>query len=444
MNRDGGLSRDVGGAEREFASALLRVPERISDARLLVASDQISDQHVRSVLSLIYAEDDAGRRLTPQGAADLLDKLNLHTPDGGWSSFMAVLECETISAAYLPFHARVITEAYRMRKATELMRTSAIELDEARAGTGDGDEVIDRHMAALETVEERDGDVQESVDAIDAGAELVEAIARGEKYSGVATGLLDLDNALLGMRPGEMYVIGARPAQGKTTLALQIALNAATVGVRTVFFSLEVPTQELGERLVANLSGVNGSDIRKREFGVTRLAGLRDAAQKIPKALHLKADSATTIQKLRGVLRRYKRRNGLGLCVIDYLQLLHAPGAENRVREVSIISAALKDLAKELACPMLVCCQLNRAAEGEEPRISHLRESGSIENDSDVVMLLAADKEAKTIDCMIAKNRHGPACKVTFYWDRELFKVRDFGVIRSEEIHFDKPQTWED
>lgn len=434
MNPQGLLGRTVPEAEREFVSALMVDPGRIGDARLMVAPDQIEDQHTRSVLSLLYAEDDANRTIKGPALVDALEKAGLHTPDGGWTSFVEFLSYEAISSAYLTFHGNVITEGHRSRMADKLMRAAQLDLSESRPGTGECDEVIDRLDAGLVALEERGSEIQENAGAFESATDLVESIERGETYGGVQTELLDLDDKLLGMRPGEMYVIGARPGCGKTTLALQIALNAANAGVRTVFFSLEVQTSELSERLISNISGIESQDIRRRSLSREQKIKARNALDQIPKSLQLMTDAGTSTHKLRGILRRWKRKHGLGLAVIDYLGLLSAPGAENRVREVSVISSSLKELSKELACPFLVCCQLNRTADGDAPRLSHLRESGSIEQDSDVVLLLSADPQGSVLDCNIAKNRHGQTGPVKLSFVRETFRVRNFGLVQGEEL----------
>jgi replicative DNA helicase len=265
----------------------------------------------------------------------------------------------------------------------------------------------------------------------------IEAAHRHDRrVIGVATGLMDLDRKIGGLKPGNLVILAARPSMGKTALATNIAVNAAKAGARTAFFSIEMPGADLTTRLIAQEAGLSadalfhgGLDVDAFDVIVQGEATL----SKLP--LEIDDTSGLTIGALRSRARRMKRRGGLGLIVIDYLQLMASQDRRrdgNRTQEVSEISCGLKAVAKDLDVPVLALSQLSRAVEQREdkrPHLADLRESGSIEQDADVVMFLFREeyylsrkdphdltpaeidllKETRSIaEVIVAKNRNGP------------------------------------
>ena len=243
--------------------------------------------------------------------------------------------------------------------------------------------------------------------AVDMAAE---AFGRDGGLSGVSTGLIDLDRMLGGLHPSDLIILAGRPSMGKSALAANIAFHVAksyaydiqpdgsrktSNGGVVAFFSLEMSAEQLAMRVLAETSGVPSDRLRKGEIDASEFGRVRDAALEIQEApLHFDDTGGLSISKLAARARRLKRQQGLDLIVIDYLQLL--TGAENsrtdnRVQEVSMITQGLKALAKELAVPVLALSQLSRQVENREdkrPQLSDLRESGSIEQDADMVMFV--------------------------------------------------------
>ncbi len=258
------------------------------------------------------------------------------------------------------------------------------------------------------------------------------------KFRGVPTGFADLDNILSGLQKSDLVIVAARPSIGKTSFALDLARNAAikskiSVGV----FSLEMSSDQLVDRMLAAQAKVNLWGLRT---GNLDSDSEDDDFQKIGDAMGVLSeapiyidDSATAnIMEMRTMARRLQAEHGLDLLIIDYLQLMEGRGNrsnENRVQEISEISRGLKTLAKELNVPVVALSQLSRAVENRSPQIpklSDLRESGSIEQDADVVMFLyREDREnpetenKNIIDVIIAKHRNGPIGKVSLYFDEE-------------------------
>ncbi len=295
-----------------------------------------------------------------------------------------------------------------------------------------------------------------------------EAYNREGGLSGLSSGLADLDDKLGGLHPSDLIIIAARPSMGKTALGLNIAFNVArryawepqpdgtrkTVnGGVVAFYSLEMAGEQLAMRVLAEVSGVPSDKIRKGEINATEFGRIRDASLEIQEApLHIDDSGGLSIGKLCARARRLKRTSGLDLIVIDYVQLVtgdNLSSQANRVQEVSQITMQLKALAKELSVPVIALAQLSRQVENREdkkPQLSDLRESGSIEQDADVVMFIyreeyykgraepregtpehlawqeEMDKIAGIAEIIIGKQRHGPIGVVKTHYNAELTK----------------------
>ncbi len=280
------------------------------------------------------------------------------------------------------------------------------------------------------------------------------AKASDSHVTGVTTGLIDLDRQLGGLHGSDLIILAGRPSMGKTALATNIAFNAARrhyetggkEGAVVGFFSLEMSSEQLATRLLAEVVEISGDKIRKgqiRNEDFRKFAEASNLLASVP--LYIDDTPALTIAHIRARARRLKRQHGLGMIVVDYLQLIGGTtrrSEENRVQEVSEISRGLKTLAKELQVPVLALSQLSRQVEQREnkrPQLSDLRESGSIEQDADVVMFvyreeyyLARENDDKVADrleavrnvaeCIIGKQRHGPIGTVALSFNGELTK----------------------
>ena len=295
-----------------------------------------------------------------------------------------------------------------------------------------------------------------------------EAFGRDGGLSGVSTGLIDLDQRLGGLHGSDLIILAARPSMGKTALATNIAFNVAksyawepqpdgtkkTVnGGVVAFFSLEMSAEQLAMRLLADVSGVSSDRLRKGEIDASEFGRVRDAALDIQSApMFIDATGGISISKLAARARRLKRQAGLDLIVVDYLQLVTAgegSRVDNRVQEVSMITQGLKALAKELSVPIIALAQLSRQVEQREdkrPQLSDLRESGSIEQDADVVMFIYREAYYKSraepregtpehltwqedmdrihnlAEVIIGKQRHGPIGTVKLHFNADLTK----------------------
>ena len=272
----------------------------------------------------------------------------------------------------------------------------------------------------------------------------IEELARlhGE-ISGVPTGFIDLDSTLTGLHPGELIIIGARPAMGKTSFAMNIAGYASVVKGKTVaVFSLEMPREQIVMRLLCSEARVNMQKVRKgilEDGEWTKLAKALGPISNAP--LYLDDTSSLTPSQLRSRCRRLMMVHGLDLVLVDYLGLMHGDGrTESRNLEVSEISRQLKSIALELKVPIIACAQLSRANKDridKRPMLSDLRDSGSIEQDADVVMFLHReeyynpDTEDKNIaEVIVSKQRSGPLRTVKLAW---LSEITTFANLARED-----------
>ena len=269
------------------------------------------------------------------------------------------------------------------------------------------------------------------------------------KLRGLPTGFYELDNILAGLQNSNLIILAARPSLGKTSLAMDIARNVATrekipVGI----FSLEMSQEELIDRLLCSQANI---DLWKLRTGRLSSEGENDDFSRIGQAMGALSEApifiddaaSSSVMEMRTMARRLQAEHGLGLIIVDYIQMMKSQSSiENRVQEISEISRSLKSLARELKIPVLALSQLSRAIESREgqfPRLSDLRESGSIEQDADVVLFIyredkvKKDVEQKNVaDIVIAKHRNGPVGQVKLYFNENYASFRNLEKRRTE------------
>ncbi len=270
--------------------------------------------------------------------------------------------------------------------------------------------------------------------------ERLEKIFReGKSVTGISTGYGELDKLLSGLQPSELIILAARPSQGKTALALNLAENIALrASLPVALFSLEMSKESLLQRLVASVAQIDAHKFRSGHLSREDWRRMTESLGSISGApLWIDDAGSNSVLEIGAKARRLKRDKGLSLLIVDYLQLITARGRFNsRQEEVASISRGLKGLAKELQIPVLVLSQLTRAPEREErgPQLSDLRESGAIEQDADVVMFIyrpnffnlnATPEERDMADILIAKQRNGPTDKVKFVFRSRLTRFEE-------------------
>ena len=253
---------------------------------------------------------------------------------------------------------------------------------------------------------------------------------------GVRTGYRDLDNMTAGLQRSDLIILAARPAMGKTTLVTNLAYNVATVAKQAVlFFSLEMSKEQLVDRMLADASGVDAWNIRTGNLSDDDFSKLSEAMGEMSEApIFIDDTPGLSVLQMRTKARRAAHDQPLGLIIVDYLQLMQGSGRDNgnRVQEVSEISRGLKLIARELNVPLIALSQLSRAVESRSPQVpqlSDLRESGSIEQDADIVMFIYREavynpetERENITDLIIAKHRNGPIGRVELYFHPERLR----------------------
>ena len=386
---------------------------------------------------------------------DLLDLV-------GGPSYLVELAESVPSAVNAPHYARIVSDRARLRRLIDAAGTILYDAYHSGQEAEGSKEVIDKAEMAIFDIaqEEQVGEPERLKELLQQQIELIEQ-AEGKGVSGLETGFDDLDKLLSGLQGGEMLILAARPSMGKTAIALNMAEQVAfggrtpwsgTGGAATVpvgFFSLEMARGSLAQRLLSARSGIDAHKLRTGALTMDDWQKVTAAAAELYEApIFIDDTPAMTVLNLRARARRMVAKHGVRAIFIDYLQLLTAPGAarESRQVEVSTISRQIKALARELNIPIVTLAQLNRGAEQRErnrPRMSDLRESGSIEQDADVVMLLHReayyhkddeewlhdpDNEDKLslTELIIAKQRNGPTGTVKLTWDDATTRFKNY------------------
>ena len=355
----------------------------------------------------------------------------------GGDSYLVTLADSVPTLANAEYYARVVKEKALLRG---LIQAAAEIIRDSQEQSGPVDDILDRCEKRIFDIAEKKI-VNQAQDVRTILSQLMQTLdfQGGRAITGVPTGLADLDDRTRGLQPGEMIVLAARPSVGKSALALNIAEHVAcNARVPVAFFSLEMSKEELALRLLSSRSRVDGQRLRKGILSDAEAARIRDAGEYLYQTpLYIDDTAALRVLDLRAKARRLYLRHDVKLIIVDYLQLMNSPRSESRQVEVANISRGLKALARELKVPVLAVAQLRRPAlnqprEGVIPQLSDLRESGAIEQDADVVLLL--DREAtrhkfgtpeyeavaNKADLYVAKQRNGPTGLVNLTWIREF------------------------
>jgi replicative DNA helicase len=356
----------------------------------------------------------------------------------GGADYLHTLTSIVPTAANAAFYADIVQEKATLRRLIEV-GTKIAQM--GYTAQGDITELVNQAQSDVYAVSKAGAgeDYVPLFDSIDAAVELMEnAQKRGGEMVGVPTGFQKLDEMTHGLHPGQLIILAARPAVGKSTLALDIARNASIKHNKPViFFSLEMGRAEIAMRLLSAESRIYLQAMRKGNLSDndwSRIASVRGEINSAP--LYIDDSPNMTLVEIRAKCRRLAKRVGLEMIVIDYIQLMTSgKKVESRQQEVSEFSRALKLLAKELGVPVIAISQLNRNSERSEnkkPELSHLRESGSLEQDADVVVLLHRDDIAKKeeerdglAELIVAKQRNGPTGPVMVNFLGQFSKFED-------------------
>lgn len=422
-------------AEKSLIGAVLIDEETLADISEHVTSKDFYEKRHGTIYGAIMRLYEHHRPVDLLTLTDELKKKDELEVIGG-SAYLTELTNYVPTAAHAEAYAELVAQkAVRRRLIKASAEISELGFNEETTTQ----ELLEKAEAELFSV----SDQSLKQDLVSLESILTESFDRMEELHrnkgalrGVRTGWRDLDNMTAGLQRSDLIILAARPAMGKSTLVTNLAYNIATVAKQSVlFFSLEMSKEQLVDRMLADASGVDAWNIRTGNLSDDDFSKLSEAMGEMAEApIYMDDTPGLSVLEMRTKARRAAHETPLGLIIVDYLQLMQATGRSegNRVQEVSEISRGLKLIARELNVPVIALSQLSRSVESRSPQIpmlSDLRESGSIEQDADIVMFIyredmynpETDRQHMT-DLIIAKHRNGPTGKVELYFHPERLR----------------------
>ena len=415
-------------AEQSVLGSMLIDERCVPDVIGLLQPDDFYLQQNREIYETIYTMFNFSQHIDPVTVLDKLKERGVYDEQHSYDYIAQLLQI-TPTAANVKQYCAIVRDKALLRN----LGTAAGEITGlVQEGVGTAQEILEASEKKIYSLrKENSGDSLQHIGKVllNVYDRLEELAESGSDIAGLSTGLHDLDRKINGLNKSDLLLIAARPGMGKTSLALNIALNVAKSTEKTVaFFSLEMSREQLATRLLSNESFVDNQKLTTGKLDEEDWGKLSLASSALSQTdIRVDDNPAITVAEMNAKCRRL---DNLGLVVIDYIQLMTAaaPGktSENRVTVVSDISRALKIMAKELNVPVICLSQLSRANESrtdKRPMLSDLRESGAIEQDADSVMFIYRDdyynensEEKNIAECIVAKNRHGETGTVKLQW----------------------------
>lgn len=427
-----------------LGAVLLDKDAIIKIADIVTPDDFYKDSHGRIYRAML----DLYEHREPIDVVTLTNKLDelkdLDKVGGG--SYIATLASSVPSAANIVYYAKIVADKSVLRR---LIHASGDITELAFREEKEIPEILDKAEQAVFSVSQKHtkGTFIAIKDVLTDSFDRLDELHRNkDKLRGVPTGFKDLDNLLAGLQPSDLIILAARPSMGKSSLAINIAQHVAiNEGIPVAIFSLEMSKEQLVDRLLSAEANIDSWKLRNANLSDSDFQKIGEAMAKLSEAPLFFDDSVgINAMEMRTKARRLQSEHGLGLIIIDYLQLMQGNGSSNRVEEVSDISRSLKGLARELNVPVIALSQLSRAVENRPsriPQLADLRESGSIEQDADVVMFIyredyyEKDTEKKNIaDVLIRKHRNGPVGQVELFFKPEQMLFTNLDKKREKDI----------
>jgi replicative DNA helicase len=428
--------------------SILLKPDVCDELALFLRPEDFYDDANRKLYAHLLEMHDGGRKIDITLLVDRLRSAGDFELIGG-AAYLARISQSIPNAAHARYYGQIVQNKACYRS---LIDASTDILRDAYDESCDSREMLNRaEQKVFAILDSRQNlPIKELKEILHTAMDRLDARLKGDHAAGgVDTLFTDLDRLTGGLHNSELVVLAARPSMGKTALALNIAENVSIKSsVPVLFISLEMSSEELADRLLCSVARVNGHRLRNGTISRDDRLRLLQAANEISTAPMFVDDSPSrTVTEIAAAARRIQRRQGrLGLIVIDYLQLIEPDNASDpRQEQVARITRRLKGLARELKVPVLCLAQLNRQAEDSKehrPRLSHLRESGAIEQDADVVMFVhreeyyhrgeVADQFAGQAEILIAKQRNGPVGNVDLIWHKEFTRFENKAAERFE------------
>jgi len=424
-------------SEQAVLGSVLVEPSCFSTVHMLLKPEHFYLLQHRAIFSAMIEIDTLSQNIDAILVLERIKRDNVFD-DAGGKNYLFQLTNNVLSIANVEHHAKTVREKYYLRRLIEISQNT---ISNALAQEESADIILD-------SAEQQIYDVRHGK-SIDGPARLNDILANQvldrlaklnsaerDEYLGLETGFADLDNVLIGLNKSDLVMIGARPGMGKTSFALNIAKNIAGSGKkRVLFFSLEMTKEQIAQRVLCSTAAINNKNLREGNLSPEDWKNLASTTMALNDCdLYFDDSSNISVSEMKAKTRRL---GNVDCVIVDYLGLIK-PGkrAENRVQEVSEITRSLKLMAKDLNLPVIVCTQLSRSSvqsgKSRRPQLADMRDSGSIEQDADVVLLLyrksyisdeendeeiVQEEESDDIEVIVAKNRHGETRTVTFVWD---------------------------
>ena len=424
-------------AERSVLGAVMLNKDILSEVLEEVTADDFYNESHREIFRAIwelYKENTAVDMLT---VCEELKKRKALDMAGG-RAYIATLAAEVPSTANAVEYAKIVAEKATLR---QMIRTSEDITEKGYDAKMDAGEILDYAESGIFKIAQKrqKNDYAKIQDVLLTNIKIIDQAAQNkDKIVGIPTGFKDLDEKTSGLQRSDLIIVAARPAMGKTAFALNIAQQSAVkAGSSVIIFSLEMSKEQLGQRLLAMQARVEMQKLKQGDLDRKDWDRITMALDELNNTKIVIDDTpGISIMEMRNKCRRLKADQGLDLVVVDYLQLMSMQGkTDNRQQEISTISRNLKLLAREMDCPVIVLSQLSRAPEQRQdhrPILSDLRESGSIEQDADIVIFLYRDDyynentdKPGVCEVNIAKHRSGPTDKVEMTWVSRYTKFSD-------------------
>ena len=439
-------------AEQAVLGSILLDPSCITQVNLLVKPEFFYLPQHRTIFTIMQEMDALGNKIDPLIVLEKLKSSKVYD-DASGKQYLLTLSQIVPSTENVEAYSKIIREKYYIRS---LINVSRDIISDASTSNEPADSLLE--VAEQKIYDIRQGRVTKGPSKI--GDIIVNEVydklqklssADKDKYKGFTTGFTDLDKAITGLNRSDLLIIGARPAMGKTSLALNLARNTAMMGKKKVlFFSLEMTKEQLAQRVLSTEARVESTKMRTGDISGQEWANLATATALLSNCeLYFDDTSNMTVSEMKSRIRRLRDVDAV---FVDYLQLMKSGSrVESRVQEVSEITRNLKLMAKDLNIPVVVLAQLARSTEGRgkshRPQLADLRESGSIEQDADIVIMLYRDEYYATekedapeqdrpavneAEFIIAKNRHGPTTTVKVAWNGDYTMFTNLETIRND------------
>lgn len=436
-------------AEQAVLGSIIVDPSCLNEIAVGMKTEYFYFEHHQKIYNVLSSMYELSQAIDFVSLLEKLKKEGVYDETGG-KEYLTQLAQSVPTSANVIAYVSIIRERYYARALLKAAQNIIKDIDE---NTEDSSKLIDN--AEQQIYEIRQGREVSGLTHIKSVienetyerlAKMSDPVTRND-YIGIPSGIGDLDKMITGLNKSDLIILGARPGMGKTSFALNIARNVAIQQNKTVcFFSLEMTRDQLAQRMLSSEAGIKSEKLRTGDLTADEWTRLAQAGEHLSKSnLYFDETSDITVPQMKAKLRRMKK---VDLVVIDYLGLMKsAKQKENRVQEVSEITRNLKIMAKDLCIPVICCAQLSRGTEtkgkSHRPALSDLRESGSIEQDADIVLFLYRDtyydseknddedrSDPNKAECIVAKNRHGEIGTIDMHWDGQFTRFTSVDGFR--------------